>query len=151
MPKATQSRNKHYREILATRPIPSLSSRNYHSTVFQDTVTHRIDIEEIQRLWKMRWCFFWVCIAFCTLWMLGTIVASIVIFCVTKNFLSFSISIGVALPADFMRRFANYLLMDERMFLLKKRKIEMKAHRFSKSEQPNCWLSNKISFLGVEY
>ena len=127
MPKTTLHR-KDYRAAKAPAPrsVSFLPSRNDGPVVFSEAIAHQqTSTEEMQRLWQMRWCFFWACIALCAIWMIATIATSIVVFCITKNFSSFFISAGITLPTEIMRRFANYLLpMEEKRFLLAKKKIE---------------------------
>ena len=136
MPRPTPHRSK-YHPVRAPviRPVPSPASKSKHRIFPQNTIkSQQTNLEEMQRL-QMRWIFFWVCIAFCTLWMIATITASIIVFCITRNFLSFFISAGIALPVEFMRRFANYLLpMDEKRFLLAKIKMDMKVQNSSRAE-----------------
>jgi hypothetical protein len=94
------------------------------------------NIEETQRLWQMRWCYFWVGIIFCILWMVAMIGMSLFVFYITRNFLSLLISVASTPAIEFMRRFANYLLpMDEKRFLLAQKNIEMKAKKSTNVEQ----------------
>lgn len=94
--------------------------------------------KEIQRLWKMRWCYFWVGIVLSLIWMLTMTASSLYIFYLSRNFLSLLISIASAIAIEFMRRFANYLLpMDKKRYKLEKKKLEQKEHKFSKGKQSN--------------
>ena len=79
------------------------------------------------RLWRMRWCFFWVGSVICVLWSVGVLVVSIVAFSITKNYFSFIISGGIAMSVAFLRSLADFLLpMDEKRFQLRKMKIASK-------------------------
>lgn len=94
------------------------------------------DSEEAQRLWQMRWWFFWVGIIFCILWMIAMVGVSLLVFYITRNFFSLLISAASTPAVEFMRRFSNYLLpMNEKSFLLAKKRIEMKAKKSTKGEQ----------------
>jgi beta-lactamase regulating signal transducer with metallopeptidase domain len=98
----------------------------------------QIDTVEIQRLWRMRWCYFWVGLILSLIWMLTMIAVSLYIFYLTRNFLSLLISTASAIAIEFMRRFANYLLpMDKKRYKLEKKKLELKKHKSSKGKQSN--------------
>ncbi len=67
----------------------------------------QIDTEETQRLWRMRWCYFWVGTVLSFIWMLTMIALSLYVFYLTRNFLSLLISTASTIAIEFMRRFAN--------------------------------------------
>lgn len=112
-------------------PPLSLIATSVNPEASEDLTDHQL------KLWRMRWCFFWAGIIFCSLWMIACIVTSVVIFCVTKSFFSFLISSGTAVSIEFMRRFANYLLpLDEKNFQLKKLKIQMRTENARSNTRP---------------
>jgi hypothetical protein len=85
-------------------------------------------INDSLMIWKMRWCFFWVAIAFCFFWISAMIGLSFYVLYITGSVLSLLISAASAPTIVILRLLANFLLpMSERQFLLKKLKIEMKA------------------------
>ena len=75
----------------------------------------------------MRWWFFGVGALLSILWMAAVIALTWHVFDVTRNLLSLLISAASAPALEFMRRFANYLLvlpMEEKEFELEKARIE---------------------------
>ncbi len=60
------------------------------------------------------------------LWTLAAIIAPVVVFCITRSSLSFSLFSILAPPAYLWYRVAKYALMDEKMFELEKMKIKRK-------------------------
>jgi len=75
----------------------------------------------------MRWWFFGVGVFLSVLWMIAVIALCWHVFDVTRNLLSLLISVANAPAIEFMRRFANYLLvlpMDDKKFRLEKARIE---------------------------
>lgn len=85
--------------------------------------------EQNKEKWKMRWYFFWICVAFCLLLMISAITGSIVVFCISKSYFAFFPSLVTALPLLFIDRFASYLFpMDKRKCILEILKTAMTSH-----------------------
>lgn len=122
---------------------PALSDTNMNREQRKDT-QNSTNLDETHMLWKMRWCFFWIGGVFCIFWIAGILVVSIIILCITKSFLSLFLSAGSALPLEFFRRFANFLLpMNEKSFELSMQKLGNSAEK----QQANPKLVSKQSHL----
>lgn len=77
------------------------------------------EADEKQRR-QLRLCFFLVL----TLWTLAAIATPVIVFCITRSPLSFSLFSTLAPPIYLWYRFARYIFMDERLFELEKMKIQ---------------------------
>src|SRR2546421_10036683 len=88
-----------------------------------------VDQHETQRL-QLRLIF----VIFLAIWTLTALTCPILVFCLTKNALSFSLFSTLAPPVYLWSRFAKYVLMDEKIFELEKMKIQL---RIQKKVSPN--------------
>lgn len=98
-----------------------------------------IDQEEESQRRHLRWCFFFALVILT----LAAIVAVVVVFCLTKNALSFSLFTPFV---PFWYRFTKYLFpMDERAYELEKLRLQTKQQHTKKllHDQGCCKVGNK--------
>jgi hypothetical protein len=64
-----------------------------------------------------------------SVWTLAAISSPMIVFCLTRSPLSFSLFSTLAPPTYLWSRFAKFVLMDEKMFELEKLRIGMKTQK----------------------
>jgi hypothetical protein len=110
------------------KSIHKPASKRRHSIASRkNAISQLADTEEACHRRRMRWWFFGVGILLSILWMAAMIALTWHVFDTTKSLLSLLISAANAPAIEFMRRFANYLLvlpMEDKEFELAKARIE---------------------------